>query len=662
MSWNRLPTGPLGAAANLPGIDAQLVWADASGWRDFLRPGQKALERIPVIVEIEPAGADALAALVRNPGSIPPVYRSDGTMHCTARLTVADCRRLLRAWAKGGPVRRLELQAPLIPQRPRVPAERKGVEPAAATTEKTQGSLLIGVIDYGCPFAHRHLRDATNRGTRILNLWLQDETHSARTVQLGTTPSDFGYGLVLSRSMLNSLMDRHTADGFVDEEACYAEAGMNELRQRFLHGGAVLDLFVGPRPLSARTSDDPDRSPTWDTASDEVGQADIAFVQLPGDLVQDSTSAGLARCLLDGVKYILSCAGSETTRIVVNISDGSSRGSHDGNSIIERAMSSLVTEKAERGRQVVLVLPAGNSRDEERHAQFDKLPPREWRSLRLRLPPGCEAPSQLVIRVPTAITDFEVRVVPPGQGYNRQMGGTVRWGEAKAWPDNDQPACAVILPASGTMETTSALVTWAPTERFGDAGVRAPAGVWEIAVRSRSGSSEAVHFYIARNQTNPHALCRGRQAFFLDEGGYDPNRHLRARDGDPNPPQSPIRRRGSLNSLATSPSGKGMVVVGSTFLRERARTAYSSEGPAAGGEPVRSGPDTCAPTDMSRALRGIAAAGTMNGQVVRVTGTSFAAPQVARALANDQWASWLVHVRSGKTRAAKRTRSRRVDS
>ena len=550
-------------------------------------------------------------------------------------LTAAQCRRLLRAWAKGSPVRRLELQAPLIPQRPRVSPEGRALH--TAPSKKAKGRLLIGVIDHGCPFAHRHLREATNGGTRILNLWLQDETHPARTLQLGATPSDFGYGLVLSRSVLDGLIRRHKAtDGFLDEEACYAEAGMDELRQRFLHGAAVLDLFVGPRPLAARTSNDPDRSPTWAIQNNQAEQADIVFVQLPHDLVQDSTSAGLARCLLDGVKYILSCAGPATNRVVVNISDGSSRGSHDGKSIIERAMASLVADQANHNRQVTLVLPAGNSRDEERHAQFDELPARKWCPLRLRLPPACEAPSQLIIRVPATITDAEIRVVPPGDAPDRQERDVVRWGEAKAWPDSNRPACAVILPEPGMMGTTEALITWAPTERFGDGVVRAPAGDWQIEVRSQSGSNKAVHFYIARNQINASALSRGQQAFFLDEGGYDPDRHLRARKDDPDPAQSPIRRRGSLNSLATAPSGKGMVVVGSAFLREGTRTGYSSQGPAAGGRPVRSGPDTCAPTDVSHALRGIVASGTLTGQVVRVSGTSFAAPQVARRLANNQ--------------------------
>ena len=128
---------------------------------------------------------------------------------------------------------------------------------------------------------------AASRAHEILNLWLQDEALTARTRRLGTTPSEFGYGVALSRMALENLMERNTrSDGFVDEESCYAEAGLGELRQRFLHGAAVLDLFVGPRPRRTRTTTCPDRPPTWAIENNDAERADIVFVQLPGDTVQ----------------------------------------------------------------------------------------------------------------------------------------------------------------------------------------------------------------------------------------------------------------------------------------------------------------------------------------------------------------------------------------
>ena len=97
--------------------------AVASGWLELpASSAERAKTLLPVIVELE---AGSKRAHLPLPSSmpvdrVPTVYRSNGTTHCTALLTVAHCSRLLRAGASDGPVRRLELQAPLIPQRPRI--------------------------------------------------------------------------------------------------------------------------------------------------------------------------------------------------------------------------------------------------------------------------------------------------------------------------------------------------------------------------------------------------------------------------------------------------------------------------------------------------------------------------------------------------------------
>lgn len=38
MTPGTLPAGPLALSPATPGIDPALVWADATGWRDFRRP------------------------------------------------------------------------------------------------------------------------------------------------------------------------------------------------------------------------------------------------------------------------------------------------------------------------------------------------------------------------------------------------------------------------------------------------------------------------------------------------------------------------------------------------------------------------------------------------------------------------------------------------
>ena len=117
-----------------------------------------------------------------------------------------------------------------------------------------------------------------------------------RRLRRGGTPSEFGYGLVLSVWRLNDLMERtgHVTVSLTRRPAtpkrawtrCGIASCTGPLSWIFL---SALGRFV------ARTSADPDRAPTWAIESNRAERADIVFVQLPHDAVPDSTSAGLTR-------------------------------------------------------------------------------------------------------------------------------------------------------------------------------------------------------------------------------------------------------------------------------------------------------------------------------------------------------------------------------
>jgi Subtilase family len=650
MAWQNLSPGAFGAHADVVGIDPNLVWADATRFADFLRPGERRPQLIPVIVELKDQ-KDALARLERElrdlrGGSIPEIYpripRRRCVQHCTAMFSADYCNAILNSSGRfGAMIKRFELQMPVVPQRPRpltpTPAPSGEQPPNRALAGKT----LVGVIDSGCPFAHIQLRDRARTGTRVLNLWDQDVAPAFAPSRVGgTQPADLGYGCEVSRSQLNALMATCTRDGSISESDCYEIAGYADLRHRFMHGAAVLGLLAGPLTLGARLPLDPRHQPTWKPARDEASQADIVFVQLPRDAVQDSSSAGLPRLLLDGLRYILSCASDDTKRIVVNISDGSSRGTHDGQSIIELAMLAMVAEQKALKRDLQIVIAAGNSFDEERYAQIDSLRAGSSEELTMRLQPDSEAPSYLVVRVPLGVKQqLAICVVPPMHG-SADSGCIVR-GEAKAWPSAAKPECSVIYPMTSNEHCACALIAFAPTKSSVSGAPVALSGDWRISIGASEAVDTPIHLYIARNQLNVGALRRGKQAVFRDvDGEYDPRRYLETAEDDPQPPGSAIRRRGTLSSLATSPIGRGVWVAGGYFLREgrgpnSKPTLYSSAGPKAGDSRAREGPDVSAPTDNSRALAGIRAMGVQSGATVRVTGTSFAVPQVARVLVND---------------------------
>jgi hypothetical protein len=639
MIWEELTEGSCGASAGIAGVDPNLVWADASGFSDF-GPAGAPPELLPVLVELK-RDVERPCELLRaelgeqKGGSVPSIYAARDVHYCTALFTPRYCKEVLAQGdhGVGGMIERFELQLPVVPQRapPRPPGLRRD-EPEAAQRPRA-GRTLVGVIDSGCPFANFLLRDATGRNTRLLSLWDQNEASSLANVG-GTLPRDLGYGCEIDRDKLNALMKKHRSGNVIDEDGCYLEAGDRLLRRRLLHGAAVLGLLAGPRTLGARREAEPGVPPEWTPADDEASRADIVFVQLPREAVQDSSSGALARHLLDGIHYILSCASDETTRIVINISDASSRGSHDGESIFERALVELVPMQPSP-RELHVVLSSGNSFDERRHAQagFPGKGKSVVREVVLRLSPGSETPSQVLVRVPPGGDTIAFRLVPPGVGSKPSP--WVSAGRAYGFFSKNRVACGVVFPELPDAGAGLALLAFNPTMPSDLRQEPAVTGDWKIQVRARAGSPE-VHLHIARAQRNIESLQRAFQARFVDvDGSYDPGRPLRRATQDPSPPHSAIRRKGSLSALATAASGRGITVVGSYVMRGKGTSPYSSSGPAlsAGGR-QRTGPDLLAAGDESPALEGIRSMGGRSGEVVRVKGTSFAAPQVARVLVN----------------------------
>ena len=97
-----------------------------------------------------------------------------------------------------------------------------------------------------------------------------------------------------------------------------------------------------------------------------------------------------------------------------------------------------------------------------------------------------------------------------------------------------------------------------------------------------------------------------------------------------------IRRSGNFNSIST---GRRTVSVGGRRLSDGSWALYSPQKP----DPVPQRPsrphvvavpDTDAVSDENPVRVGLSAAGTRSGDVVRLVGTSGAAPQIARKMVN----------------------------
>lgn len=191
----------------------------------------------------------------------------------------------------------------------------------------------------------------------------------------------------------------------------------------------------------------------------------------------------------------------------------------------------------------------------------------------------------------------------------------------------------------------------------------AASGVWKIRLRNQNllDRGQEIHAWIQRDDTPFGYPIRGRQSYF-DHADYqrfserttpigsviEEDSHIEQQASD-----SPIKRAGLINAIAT---GDETIVIGGYVGRDdgvpgvrqpRDLAPYSAGGPTTGtrdGLPPPScltvlgrspdGPDASAPSDRSRTLLGIPATGTRSNSTIALNGTSVAAPQVARWVAD----------------------------
>ena len=479
-----------------------------------------------------------------------------------------------------GLVRRIELAAALTPGPERVGLHSIG---------RSKKPLLAAVLDDGCAFANT--RFVAGAQPRVLWLWNQEPTASAGTPLFGangpSVDSDFMYGRQWSRPALQTLITSSAG-----QAQAYAAAELSSLRRAAAHGPHMTDLLCGREP--------------WD----------LVFVQFPRAGIDDPSGLWLKRYAIDGLNYVLDCAGPLTTTVVANLSWGPQTGPHDGNSVLERAIDEMVAVQAAQGRKLIVSVPAGNSFASQAHAQIAF---GSGGGVRWIVPPDGRMPAVLEVWWPktAAVTDVRMRVRPPsGPAVNLVPGlnlpAPLRWA-------------ALLLPTidSGPV----ALLVVHPTE-FDDASLRGLHGTWTLEFdRPSNPAAGDLHVYVARADHNMGARRRA-SASYLSDDAQEAHRFVAASRRHDEAAGSAVRRAGTLNGLATGAATK--VAAGYSFSDFR-MASYSSSGRSRG---ARTGPDYTCVTDQSALIRGVRATGVRSGTVVRLVGTSTAAPQLGRILAN----------------------------
>ncbi|MCU0925081.1 MAG: hypothetical protein MUF44_03275, partial [Hydrogenophaga sp.] len=451
----------------------------------------------------------------------------------------------------------------------------------------------------------------------------------------GRTPDQMGYGHELTGNVLQAAMAAHVRGGLLDEDALYEHLQLWDLKHLANHGTHVMSLACGPRRLTD-TLDQEATPPVWSRTNDEASRCDLIAVQLDWSNVMDTSGGAMNVSILDGLLYILSrCA--DDAKVVVNISWGTLAGPHDGTSVLEAAMDQLI---ALSGGRLQIVVPAGNGYQSRTHAN-QTLAPGESVTLGWRVQPDDRTQSFLELwlgdpALPSEpVRDVAITVQPPGHPALPDM----KVGQAGVWPSVDAPACGLIFPRRSALGTqaTCALLAVAPTFSHRAEVTTAPFGLWQVTITNQGLNPLVLDAHVERDDVAMGTHTGARQSY-LEDACYDTSGGLESFIDDPLNP-TPVRRSGTFNSLST---GARTVAVGG--IRHAASAfdpfvRYSPRLPDPDpGRPQRPGvkllPDRLAVSDDNAVLWGVRGAGSRSGSVVRLTGTSSAAPQVARDLFN----------------------------
>ncbi len=189
----------------------------------------------------------------------------------------------------------------------------------AAPANLTGKGVIIGFTDTGIDFEHEDFKDE-NGDSRILYIW----DHSLG----GTRPAGFNYGAEFNHDKINSGSINHK-----DENG---------------HGSHVAGIAVGDGSSTGKFKG---------VAPD----ANIIMVKNNGE---DLFNRGqTTRGTLDGYDYIRGKANELNMRHVINTSQGTTMGPHDGTSLFEQAINNDVADGS------IIVVSAGNYGNDRLHAE-----------------------------------------------------------------------------------------------------------------------------------------------------------------------------------------------------------------------------------------------------------------------------------------------------
>jgi hypothetical protein len=533
-------------------------------------------------------------------------------------LTASGSLRWLQALQATPWVSRLALANQLRPARPE-PEKSVQARAVSEAAPKSEGAVLLGVIDHGCPFANKQMLRADG-STRVLCIWDQD-TASEIKPTLSFVPIRFGYGAQVNRQRLNALMIHRIAAE--DELQAYQTLGYDSLKHPLTHGAHTLSLFAGSwlsrSVLEKANTIAPELNRPL-ASQNPSAAGDIVFVQLPRRALLSPSSTGMSRCILDGVRFILSQASNATQRVVICIPYGSLSGPHDGTSLIEQALDEIVQQARTDGLDVKLVFSSGNSADKPVYARTAetaaKQPTNKVAESRLfwGIPPHLQANTSLDMWFKHPSKAVELKIVEPGGTSHSMTLSSSSLNAALALTHHGKQVGVLAMVNDAANSQLNVLLQVVP--HLAGSTAHTISGRWRIEWRSDPAAPLDAHFYLGWGGRN-HGF--GQRIF--------PTR-LIAGSADLVIPQ-----QGSI--LGTACGRETYVVGACSNAPAYQRAPYSGSGKPRGGSKEKA--SCLAVSEESNTLPGLACIGVRSSFNARVNGTSVSAPLAARMLADSGW-------------------------